>query len=198
MIKNLVIDICFILSTVRLIPHYFGFMCSKKSEIIKLDIIKWLKIIEINKNIAGGFFYLMTFRREFRNLFYHRIGLYRYFLNPLCRQLNSLFLPTRQIGAGLYIEHGFSTIVAAEQIGKDVWINQQVTIGFKNRIEGPIILDNVRIYAGAIVIGKIVIGENSIIGAGAVITKDVPPNCTVVGNPARIIKKDGERVDIKL
>lgn len=173
-------------------------MCSKKTEIIKLDILRWLKVIEINKNVAGGFFYLMTYRREFRNLFYNRIGVCRYFLNPLCRPLNSLFLPTKQIGAGLYIEHGFSTIVAAEQIGKDVWINQQVTIGFKNRIEGPKILDNVRIYAGAIVIGKIVIGENSIIGAGAVVTKDVPPNSTVVGNPARIIRLDGARVDIKL
>jgi serine O-acetyltransferase len=198
MLKNLLKNTFFFLSILRLTPHYFGFICSNNAGIIKSDILRWLKVLEINKSISGGFFYLMTHKREFRNIFYHRVGRCKHLLNPLCRQLNSLFLPTVKIGPGLYVEHGFSTIVAADFIGENVWIIQQVTIGYKNRIDGPKISNNVRIYAGVIVIGKIVIGENSIIGAGAVVTKDVPADCTVVGNPARIVRKDGVRVDIKL
>ena len=62
----------------------------------------------------------------------------------------------------------------------------------------PVIGDNVRVATGAIVIGGITIGDNVIIGAGAVVVKDVPPDCVVVGNPARIVKKNGFRVNIPL
>lgn len=62
----------------------------------------------------------------------------------------------------------------------------------------PVIGKNVRVATGAIVIGDVRIGDNVVIGAGAVVVKDVPDNCVVVGNPARIVKKDGIKVDIKL
>lgn len=64
--------------------------------------------------------------------------------------------------------------------------------------KAPIIGDNVRIATGAIVLGEITIGDNSIIGAGAVVVKSVPANCTVIGNPARIVKLNNKRVDINL
>jgi serine O-acetyltransferase len=163
-----------------------------------MDLYRWLKIKLLTYKTVPGLIYLLTFYKEFRNVFYLRIGRSRHLLNPLCPKLNSLFLPTKSIKSGLYIEHGFSTIVAAESIGENCWINQQVTIGYKNRTEGPTILDNVTINAGAIVIGKITISNNVTIGAGAVVTKSVPSNCTVVGNPARIVRRDGGRVDIKL
>ena len=58
--------------------------------------------------------------------------------------------------------------------------------------------DNVRIMTGATVFGGISVGNNVTIGANTVVNKDVPDNCVVVGNPARIVKLNGERVDIKL
>lgn len=87
----------------------------------------------------------------------------------------------------MYIQHGFATIVTAESIGNNVWINQQVTIGY-NGASAPMIGDNVVIYAGAKIIGGVHIGNNVTVGANAVVTKDIPDNCVVAGVPARIIK----------
>jgi serine O-acetyltransferase len=109
--------------------------------------------------------------------------------------MDTLYIHTSTIGAGLFIQHGFSTIISAESIGQNCWINQQVTIGYSNVTDRPTIGDNVRITAGAKVFGNITIGNNSIIGANAVVFKDVPPNCTVVGVPAHIVKRDGKRVN---
>lgn len=62
----------------------------------------------------------------------------------------------------------------------------------------PMIMDNVSIFANSVVIGNITIGDNVKIGAGSVVTKTVPNDCVVVGNPAYIIRKNGEKVSIKL
>lgn len=88
---------------------------------------------------------------------------------------------------GLYIQHGFATIITAESIGKNVWINQQVTIGY-NGDKAPIIGDNVVICAGAKVVGGVRVGNNVTIGANAVVTKDIPDNSVVGGVPAKILK----------
>jgi serine O-acetyltransferase len=111
--------------------------------------------------------------------------------------MSTLFICTNTIGKGLFIQHGFATIIAAESIGENCWINQQVTIGYANKNETPILGDNVTVCAGAKIIGKVTIGSNAVIGANAVVVKDVPANCTVVGVPAYIIKKDGLKVEHK-
>jgi serine O-acetyltransferase len=97
----------------------------------------------------------------------------------------------------LYVHHGFSTIVNAEAVGRNFWVSQQVTIG-SGKGGRPSIGDDVRITAGAKVFGAITIGDRSVIGANAVVLKDVPPDCTVAGVPARIIRRAGIRVDEKL
>ncbi len=142
--------------------------------------------------------YLLNVLPEFRNLFYFRVGANAVFLNFFCRKCSTLFLSTPEIGPGLYIQHGFATIVAAKKIGKDCFINQQVTIGYTESGKTPTLGDNVRVSAGAKVLGDIQVGNNVKIGANAVVLKDVPANCTVGGIPAYIIKKDGIRVDLKL
>jgi serine O-acetyltransferase len=106
----------------------------------------------------------------------------------------NLLIYTREIGPGLFIQHGFATIISAEKIGRNCWINQQVTIGFSNDTDCPTIGDNVIIYAGAKIIGKVKIGDNSIVGANAVVVRDVPENCTVVGVPAYIVRRNGVKV----
>lgn len=88
-------------------------------------------------------------------------------------------------GGGLYIQHGFATIIAAEQVGENFWVNQQVTIGYKNG-KAPIIKDNVSVFAGAIIIGGVTINSYSKVGAGAIVTNNIPENATVISPKARI------------
>jgi len=102
--------------------------------------------------------------------------------------MESLYINTEKIGKGLFIQHGFSTIIAADSVGENCWINQQVTIGYEqNRY--PVIGNHVRICCGSIIIGDVHIGDNAIIAAGSVVTKDVPANEIWGGTPAKFIKK---------
>ncbi|MBK9925977.1 MAG: hypothetical protein IPP66_11895 [Anaerolineales bacterium] len=90
---------------------------------------------------------------------------------------------------------GFGTVIGAEKIGENCWVNTGVAIGYKDDKGGmPVIGNNVYIGAGAKILGPIIIGDNVIVGANAVITKNVPSNCTVAGVPAKIIKRDGVKV----
>lgn len=153
------------------------------------DVIRWLSVIEMkNQDASFSFVYLMAFFPEFRNLFYYRAGRIKHLIGFLCPGMSTLFINTPEIGPGLFLQHGFSTIINADSIGSNCWINQQVTIGFSNKHDRPTLKDNVTVYAGAKIIGKVTVGNNVIVGANAVVVKDVPDNCTVVGVPARIIK----------
>ena len=193
-------NILMLLSVIRLFPHLIVFNFHKNESIIKYDTARWMKLLKINSNIQMGFIKLMTFHPEYRNLFYNRIAPYHMPISWLCPKMKSLVLctDTRDIGPGLFIQHGWSTLLGAKSIGKDCWILQNVSIVYANETDHPTIGDNVTIYCGAILIGDIKIGNNSIIGAGAVVVKDVPDNSVVVGGTTRIIRKNGVRVDEKL
>jgi serine O-acetyltransferase len=183
-----------LLSAIRLLPHILVFNIRSKKDVIRYDIQRWLTILGKTAGIQYGFIYLMTIYPEYRNLFYKRIGPFSYLINWLCPRMNTLFISTNDIGPGLFIQHGFATIISAKSIGKDCWINQQVTIGYSNTTDCPVLKDNVVISAGAKIIGNVVMGNNSNAGANAVVVKSVPENCTVVGVPAYIIKRNGIRV----
>jgi serine O-acetyltransferase len=121
-----------------------------------------------------------------------------YFLKFFYKQCPYLFLDTScNIGPGLFIQHGFSTIIMAD-MGENCWINQQVTIGYKDKNSRPTLGNKVRITAGAKVIGDVKIGDNVTVGANAVVVKNVPDNCVVVGVPAYIVKKNGVKVKEEL
>jgi serine O-acetyltransferase len=192
-LKNIIYRTFILVSSIRLIHHFVVYNVHHKKNIIQYDVEKWLENMGLNKEygIQFGFLFLMTFVKEYRNLYYNRIGHISIILKYLCKPMNTLFINTREIGPGLFIQHGFSTIITAKSIGKDCWINQQVTIGYSNKTDCPIIGDNVTINAGAKVIGKVIIGKNSRVGANAVVVKNVPENCTVVGVPAYIVRKNG-------
>ena len=101
--------------------------------------------------------------------------------------------PGATIGRRVFIDHGDGVVIGETTIiGDDVTIYQGVTLGGTGKDTGkrhPTILNGVTIGAGAKVLGPITIGNNSKVGAGAIVLKDVPDNCTVVGNPGRIVKK---------
>jgi len=106
--------------------------------------------------------------------------------------------PGAKIGQGFFIDHGMGVVIGETcEIGDNVTLYQGVTLGGTGKEKGkrhPTIGNNVVISAGAKVLGSIKIGNNVKIGAGSVVLKDVPDNCTVVGVPGRVVKRDGKRV----
>lgn len=169
----------------RCCPHLIVFYLQKDQYYIRSDIKVWLSMNKKNYNISIGLVYLLGFMKEFRNLYYHRIGNIKYILNIFCPKDRILLIDKKcKIGEGLFILHGYATAIGAKSIGKNCLISQNVTIG--NYKDGcPTILDNVKIYAGAVVIGNITIGNNVIIGANAIVNQDIPDNCTVYPAPSK-------------
>ncbi|WP_122643022.1 serine O-acetyltransferase EpsC [Luxibacter massiliensis] len=106
--------------------------------------------------------------------------------------------PGAQIGRGLFIDHGSGVIIGETTvIGDNVTLYQGVTLGGTGKEQGkrhPTLEDNVMVSAGAKILGSFTIGENSKIGAGSVVLEEVPPNCTVVGVPGRIVRMGNKKV----
>lgn len=145
---------------------------------------------------------------SFRAIIAHRIAhkLYQkehFFLARLISQVSARktgieIHPGATIGKGLFIDHGSGVIIGETAIiGDNVTLYQGVTLGGTGKETGkrhPTICDNVMVSAGAKVIGSFTVGENSKIGAGAVVIREVPANSTVVGVPGRVVKRDNIRV----
>lgn len=138
----------------------------------------------------------------------HRFAhmLYRnkiYFLARVVSQISRFFTgieihPGAKIGRKFFIDHGMGIVIGETcEIGDNVTIFQGVTLGGTGKEKGkrhPTIEDNVLIATGAKVLGSITVGENSKIGAGSVVLKQVPANSTVVGIPGKVVIRDGVRL----
>ena len=107
--------------------------------------------------------------------------------------------PAAQIGRRFFIDHGTGVVIGETTvIGDDVTIYQGVTLGGTGKDTGkrhPTIGNGVMISAHAKVLGPFKVGDNSNVAAGAVVLEEIPPNCTAVGVPAHIVRRDGIRVD---
>jgi serine O-acetyltransferase len=105
--------------------------------------------------------------------------------------------PAATIGNGFYVDHGMGVVVGeTAEIGDDVTLYQGVTLGgtgFATGKRHPTVQDNVTIGSGAKLLGPITVGHGSKIGANSVVIHDVPPNCTVVGNPGHPVRVEGRR-----
>lgn len=110
--------------------------------------------------------------------------------------------PGAKIGRRFFIDHGMGVVIGETcEIGDNVVLYQGVTLGGTGKEKGkrhPTLKDNVLVASGAKVLGSITIGENSKVGAGSVVLKDVPPNATVVGIPGKVVIQDGVRTEKKL
>ena len=101
-------------------------------------------------------------------------------------------------GRGIVVQHGHSTEINASYIGKNCILFQNVTIGTNGSAIGPKIGNNCFFGAGCTILGNINIGNNVKIGANAIVTKDIPDNCTVVTKGTSIVKMNGKKVNIIL
>ncbi|TMU83296.1 serine O-acetyltransferase [Bacillus sp. BHET2] len=126
-----------------------------------------------------------------------------YFIARVISQVSRFFTgveihPGAKIGRRFFIDHGMGVVIGETcEIGDNVTIFQGVTLGGTGKEKGkrhPTIQDNALIATGAKVLGSIVVGENSKVGAGSVVLKDVPSNSTVVGIPGKVVIQDGVRI----
>ncbi len=133
----------------------------------------------------------------------HRLKLLGRFLSHLGRFLTGIEIhPGARLGPSLFIDHGMGVVIGeTAEVGENVTIYQGVTLGgtsLKKIKRHPTIGNNVVIGSGAKVLGPFTVGENSRIGSGSVVVKEVPPNSVVVGVPGRVTHRDGKRVDQRI
>lgn len=185
------------------IPFYLIFLAHNKNGFLEEELRRWEELLPVvkYKSTFIAFIRMFALFPEYRNVLFFRcgsVGKLMQSFTPCARDVNFI-VESRNVNKGLVLQHGYSCMLWPEKIGDNCQIWHHVTIerasGKGNR---PKIGDNVKICTGAIVLGDITVGDNVTIAAGAVVVKSVPDNCVVAGNPARIKKKNGVKVDIPL
>ncbi len=141
---------------------------------------------------------IRMYRRAHRHFLKGHFFRARWISQRCARKTGIEIHPGATIGRRLVIDHGTGIVIGeTTEIGDDCLIYQGVTLGGTGKDTGkrhPTLGNHVMVSAGAKVLGPITIGDNCRVAAGAVVLKDVPPGCTVVGVPAHIARKDGEKV----
>ena len=172
---------------VSLLLYTFVFLTDKNG-ICSEDLVRWSLLYSFSSRYGlVKFCWFFSNYPEYRSVLYSRKRILKYLIGWIIKPQKNLFIYTTNISGGLFIQHGFATVIAAKSIGANCWVNQQVTIGYTSK-GAPTIGNNVRIGAGAIVIGNITIGDNCTIAAGTVVNFDVPSNSLVVGQKSRIVE----------
>jgi len=166
-----------------------------------------IQVIYDNDPAAKNIFDVLTYQglwaillHRWARLFYRgHIPILPRLISVLSRLLTGIEIhPGAKIGKRFFIDHGAGVMIGeTSEIGDNVTIFQGVTLGGTGKEKGkrhPSIGNNVVIGAGAIVLGAIHVGANARIGAGSVVTKSIPPDTTVVGNPSWVVRQQGRRL----
>ena len=180
----------------RLVPADILYLTAKNQQTINSDLDRLIGEMPYESVGIEALNYALLYLKPYRSVYYYRTQksiLLRHLCQLFVRPLETIEIHG-DIGDGLTVYHTYS-VIHPYSAGSNLTVGHGVTIG-KGKpspdhkdILNPIIGNNVHIYTGAIVFGGIRVGNNVEIGAGAVVNKDVPNNCTVVGNPMRIILK---------
>src|SRR5689334_11317285 len=146
----------------------------------------------------AGFHAILAYRVAHR-LKVHDIPIVPRVISQLARWVTGVEIhPSAKIGTGFFIDHGMGVVIGeTAEIGDYVTLFQGVTLGGTGKERGkrhPTLGNHVVVGAGAKILGGITIGDNVKIGANSVVLKHVPPDSTVIGVPARVIKTQGERL----
>lgn len=154
----------------------------------------WLDVV-----LSYPGFHAITAHRFIHPLYRRHIPILPRFLSQIVRFMTGIEIhPGAKIGKGFFIDHGMGVVIGeTTEIGDDVTIYQGVTLGGTSLNKGkrhPTLGNNVTVGLHAAVLGAITVGDNSKIGAGSVVVKDVPANATVVGIPGRVVIQDGKPV----
>lgn len=190
--KKKIRDIIRLISSLSLfwlyIPHLI-ILLFNRGGVLQTDIKMIKKQINIKLSSFVACLYLLHNNSYFRTLFYYRIGPIKALLISWWRPGDKYFNISYQtkIGKGFNFFHPYSTVINAESIGDNFHCLHCTTIGAKGSGR-PIIGNNVSCGATVTIIGGIRIGNNVTIGAGSVVVKDIPDNCIIVGNPAKVIR----------
>lgn len=172
------------------VPALIAYMITANRPYIKSDLDRIKDRVNFQMPYWLLLVYFLHIDRYFRCLFYYRIGpVISVFINWI-RPGDPYFVisKTMSIGKGCKLSHPFSTILNADRIGDNFSCINSTTVGGKYG-RRPIIGNNVKLGVNVTVIGGVKIGDNVIVGAGSVVVKDVPSNCVVAGNPAKVIKE---------
>jgi serine O-acetyltransferase len=130
----------------------------------------------------------------------HRLKLVARILSQTVRWFTGVEIhPGARIGRRCFIDHGMAVVIGeTSEIGDDVTIYQGVTLGGTGKETGkrhPTIGNRVIVSSGAKVLGPFRVGDDSKIGAGSVVLEEIPPGCTVVGIPGRVVKRNNQRTE---
>jgi serine O-acetyltransferase len=180
-------------------PLWCSVIRSQSADAVMEDVDWWMRCIDDDQLLRldrySRFAYLTGALKEFRTLVHYRLRgtplARRLLLRVLYRPEPTLALDADSIGPGLFIQHGFATIVVAESIGSHCWINQQVTVGYDAKGK-PTLGNRVRIGAAAVVLGQITVHDGATVGANATVVHDVGPGETVVAPLAAPINRRRE------
>lgn len=147
-------------------------------------------------------FHAILIHRLAHKLYRKKFFVLARFISQVSRWLTQIEIhPGAKIGEGLFIDHGSGVVIGeTAEIGDNVTLYQGVTLGGTGKEKGkrhPTIGNNVVISAGAKVLGSFTIGDNARVGAGSVVLKEIPPNCTVVGVPGSIVKREDAKITEK-
>lgn len=135
------------------------------------------------------------------NFFYrHNMHFLARWISQRCSRKTGVEIhPAAQIGKGFFIDHGTGVVIGETTIiGDNVTLYQGVTLGGTGKETGkrhPTLGSNIMVGSGAKILGSVTIGDNCRIAAGAVVLSDIPANSTAVGVPARVVRRDGERIE---
>ena len=153
--------------------------------------------IEVALTYPG--FHAVLFHRITHLVYHARIPFLPRVISILNRFITGIKIhQAARIGPGFFIDHGMGVVIGeTAEIGEDCMLFHGVTLGGTGKATGkrhPTLRDGVVVGAGAKILGAITIGNNTYIGGNSVVLEDVPDNCTVVGIPGRVVRRDGKRV----